>query len=74
MVKSTIATIDRLLESAIEETENEEARFKLRTARQLIDVIEQDNADLSDSLEGAKLDDELREELHKLGYLDSSSG
>jgi len=70
MSKSTIATIDRLLESAIEQTESEEARFKLRTARQLVDVIEQDHDDLSESLEEADLGDELREELRKLGYLE----
>ena len=42
--------------------------YTLRTARQLVDVVEHQHADLTTSLEQATLDAETRERLEALGY------
>ena len=42
--------------------------YTLRTARQLVDVVEHQHADLVASLEQATLDAETRERLEALGY------
>ena len=44
-----------------------EVHYTLRTARQLVDVVEHQHADLTTSLEQATLDAETRERLEALG-------
>lgn len=48
MADTPVSSIDALLKSATEEANDPEVRYKLRTARQLIDVIEQDSDELAE--------------------------
>ncbi|SEF51973.1 hypothetical protein SAMN04488133_0021 [Halobellus limi] len=70
MTNTPLNTIKQLVDSAIEETDDSGIRFKLRTASQLVDVVQSRNDDLLDSLENADLNDELQEELHNMGYIE----
>jgi hypothetical protein len=70
MANSPLDTIKRLVESTIEETENSEVHYKLQTASQLVDVVQYHHDNLVESLEETDLDDELREELRDMGYID----
>ncbi|MFC6873107.1 hypothetical protein [Halobellus marinus] len=70
MANTPIDTIKQLLETAIKETDDREVHFKLRTASQLVDVVQQHHDDLLESLEDANLNDELTEELREMGYMD----
>ncbi|MFC6874636.1 hypothetical protein [Halobellus marinus] len=70
MANSPLDTIKQLVESTIEETENSEVHYKLRTASQLVDVVQYHHDNLVESLEDTDLDDELREELRDMGYID----
>ncbi|WP_435183507.1 hypothetical protein [Halobellus sp. EA9] len=69
MPKATTDTIATLLESAIEETEDAEVHYKLRTALQLLDVVERRQESAIDLLTDEEFDGELRERLEELGYL-----
>jgi hypothetical protein len=69
MTTDTLKTIEALLEGVQEDVESPDARYKLRTARQLLSVLEQKNVDLTVALNEAVSDDELRERLRELGYL-----
>ncbi|MFB6092763.1 MAG: hypothetical protein ABEK02_07115 [Haloquadratum sp.] len=68
MAETPLDTIDQLLESAVKETSGSEVHYKLRTARQLVDVVQRHHDDLVESLEEADLDDDLREKLDEMGY------
>lgn len=70
MSKSPIDTIDTLLENAIKETEDTEVNFKLRTSCQLLDAIRNEHDKVAETLEGAELDDDLRNQLQELGYIE----
>jgi len=63
----TLDTIETLLESLLEETDDADIHYKLRTALQLLDVH---RADLTDLDEVADEDTELQERLRNLGYVD----
>ncbi|QCC48206.1 hypothetical protein DV707_11325 [Halobellus limi] len=67
---SPLSTIKQLVDSSIEKTDDSEIRFKLRTASQLVDVVQNHHDDLIDSLEDTDLDDELQEELRDMGYIE----
>lgn len=70
MAETTIGTIETLLEGAIEETEDSEISFKLRSALQLLFVIEEQHVAAREAIEEAEIDDEIREDLRELGYID----
>ena len=70
MSELAIDTIDNLLESSIEETNDAEIRFKLRTARQLLAVLRNDQEQVAQTLEEVELTEESRQQLRELGYLD----
>ncbi len=67
MSDRTLDTIETLLESLLEETDDADVHYKLRTALQLLDVH---RADLTDLDEVADEDTELQERLRNLGYVD----
>lgn len=67
MSNRTLDTIETLLESLLEETDDADIHYKLRTALQLLDVH---RADLTDLDEVADEDTELQERLRNLGYVD----
>jgi hypothetical protein len=70
MTGTTIDTIGTLLESAVDETDESEVRFKLRTALQLLTVIDREHDTASKALENAELEPGVREDLRELGYVD----
>lgn len=48
------------LERAIEEANNREVRYELRTASQLLDAVNHRNQSLTEASDNADLDDELK--------------
>lgn len=70
MGETTIGTIETLLESAIEETDDSDISFKLRSALQLLMVVEEQHVAAREAIEEAEVEDEVRHNLQQLGYLD----
>ena len=70
MTETTIDTIRTLLESAVAEADDSEVQFKLRTALQLLAVIDREHDVASEALANAEIDPGVREDLHELGYVD----
>ena len=69
MYDSSLNTIQQLVNGAIEEEDDSEINFRLRTASQLVDAVEHHEEDLSATLENADLDDELEDKLSEMGYI-----
>lgn len=74
MTQDTLIIIKKLLEAVQDDVENPDASYNLRTARQLLSVLEQRDEKVSVALKQAVSDDELRERLRDLGYLSTNSG
>lgn len=70
MSQTTLGTIETMLESVIEETDDPEIRFKLRQALQLLTFVEDQHIEVRTVLKDSDLDGETRENLQELGYLD----
>ena len=70
MSETTTDTIRAILQSVVDEVDDSEFGFKLRSALQLLDVIEEQHEGARETLEDAELEDEVRENLRELGYLD----
>lgn len=66
MPNETLGTVRQLLTAVLDETEDTEVNFKLRTALQLLDAHENDLGHLQDIADD---DAELRDRLRDLGYL-----
>ncbi|MGM0590411.1 MAG: hypothetical protein ACQETI_02065 [Halobacteriota archaeon] len=69
MSETTIDTIRTVLESVLRETEDAEIHFKLRTALQLLAVIDDREKVAREALKDSELDEDLRQQLRELGYL-----
>lgn len=65
---TTIETIAKLLEGAAAEAENPEVRYRINSARQMIDVVEHHESLLNERV-STVVDDDVREQLRDLGYL-----
>lgn len=70
MAETTIGTVEAMLESAMEESENPDVDFKLRQALQLLFIIEERHVSVREELDAAEIDEETRANLRELGYLD----
>lgn len=70
MTTSTIETIETLLESVLDLTEDSAVHFKLGTALSLLLVVKERDDVAREVLEDAELDEEVRRNLVELGYLD----
>jgi len=68
--ETTVETIDTLLESALEMSDDPEVNYKIRTALQLLYVGREEHEKLTEALDTADLDDDLRSTLADLGYLE----
>lgn len=66
MPGETLATIETLLESVLEESDRSEVRYKLRTALQLLEVH---RADFRELEAAADSDVDLEQRLRELGYI-----
>jgi hypothetical protein len=73
MGETVYNTLDTLLASVHEEVDDPELSYKLRTARQLTVVCEDQIEAYEETLEEADLDEETMEHLHQLGYLPAQS-
>jgi hypothetical protein len=71
MTETTVDTMETILTSALDETEDRDIKFKLRTALQLLVVIGEQEKAARNALEDCTLDDELRRRLRDLGYLNT---
>lgn len=70
MSTTSIERAIELTESVLEETDNSEHKFKLRTAIQLLEVIKGRHDAASDVLADCELDRQVEENLQELGYLE----
>ncbi|MDB2275772.1 MULTISPECIES: hypothetical protein [Halorubrum] len=69
MAVDVLTTMKELLGEVQEDVDNPDASYKLRTARQLLSVLEQRNEDLSMAVSEAVSDDELLDRLRELDYI-----
>lgn len=71
MGQTTLDTIDELLEGVIDETDDSEIHYKLRKARQLVEIVKQCHRDLADEGITNEVDDEeILNDLRDLGYIE----
>jgi hypothetical protein len=70
VTETTIDTIRTLLENAVAESDDSEVHFKLRTALQLLAVIDREHDAASKALANAEIEPDVREDLRELGYVD----
>lgn len=70
---TTFETVHQLLEAVQETVTDGDASFKLRTARQLLLVIEQRHDIGKRALMDADIEEETLDNLRSLGYLESST-
>lgn len=59
-----------LIRGVLQETDNDEHRFKLRTALQLVEIINDQHEVAFQTLADSELDEQTREDLQELGYLE----
>lgn len=70
MAETVVDTTRSLLEGVLTETDDAEVHFKLRTALQLLDVVEAQHDAAREALAHADLEESVRTDLRELGYLD----
>ena len=68
MDEATLETIHNLLEGALEEVNNTEARYKIKSAQQLLHVLQQRQDSVDVVLEDVN-DEDVIDNLRDLGYL-----
>jgi len=71
MAKTTLDTLDELLEGAFDDVDDPDVRYKLRSARQLVQVIQQRHDTLDEAINDALDDEEMMGRLRDLGYITS---
>ncbi len=69
MEEALFKKMDTMLESVLAEVTDPDMAFKIRTARQLLVVVEEHYAAGQDAIKEADIDDETLESLRQLGYL-----
>lgn len=67
---TTAERATELVQSVLDETTEEEHRFKLRTALQLLAIIQEQHDVANRALKDSDLDEQTRENLRELGYLE----
>ncbi|MDQ2074114.1 hypothetical protein ACODNH_23470 [Haloarcula sp. NS06] len=68
MAETTLATMDELLEGALDDVDDPEVRYKLRSARQLLQVVQQRQDIMDEAIDTAIEDEAVLENLRDLGY------
>lgn len=69
MAPTTIGRVIELTESVLEDTENDDYKFKLRTAIQLLEIVEERHHAANEVLADCDLDEQVQANLQELGYL-----
>lgn len=70
MGTQTIATIGEILDGVIEDTDDPQLSYKLRNARQLLDVVQQRHEHVNETIEDIEVDEEIVANLRQLGYIE----
>lgn len=70
MHDSSLDTVQQLIDGTIEEVEDTNISYKLRTASQLVDAIEHHEESLSETLENANIDGKIEDDLREMGYIE----
>ena len=70
MVEFTFKTIEKLLEGALDETDNPEVRYELRSVQQLLRAVQQRHENLDEALDETAGDEDILTNLRDLGYLE----
>lgn len=70
MAETTVETIDELLAGAIEDTDDRDVHYKLRNARQLLEVVRTRHEQLDEAIHEAQVDDEILDNLRESGYIE----
>lgn len=68
MAETTLATMDELLEGALDDVDDPEVRYKLRSARQLLQVVQQRQDIIDEAIDTAIEDEAVLQNLRDLGY------
>jgi len=69
MTETTLEAIDNLLRGAEDDIDNSDTVYKLRSARQLVEVLKQRQGDRDEAIEDAISDQEVLDNLRDLGYI-----
>jgi len=69
MPETTLEALDDLLRSVEENIDDSEDVYKLRSARQLVEVLKQRQVDRDEAIENAISDEEILANLRDLGYI-----
>jgi len=70
MAETTLNTIDELLEGAFDDVNDPDVRYKLRSARQLLQVVQQRHETLDEAIDDAISDEQIMSNLRDLGYIE----
>ncbi|MFC7251910.1 hypothetical protein ACFQJ5_19165 [Halomicroarcula sp. GCM10025324] len=70
MAETTLDTIDELLEGAFDDVSDPGVRYKLRSARQLLQVVQQRHETLDEAIDDAVSDEQIMSNLRDLGYIE----
>ena len=70
MAEMTLNTIDELLEGAFDDVNDPDVRYKLRSARQLLQVVQQRHETLDEAIDDAISDEQIMSNLRDLGYIE----
>jgi len=70
MAETTLDTIEELLAGAMDDVDDPEVAYRIRSARQLLAVVRKRHDDLDEAIEEAVDDRELTGALRDLGYLE----
>ena len=70
MAETTLNTIDELLKGAFDDVNDPDVRYKLRSARQLLQVVQQRHETLDEAIDDAISDEQIMSNLRDLGYIE----
>jgi hypothetical protein len=70
MAKTPLQTADEIIAGVLDDTADSDVRYKLRRARQLLEVVEMRLEDMDAALDHGDVEAELRADLRELGYLE----
>jgi hypothetical protein len=70
MAPTAIGRVIELTESVLQDTDNDEYKFRLRTAIQLLQIIKERHDAANAVLADCDLDEQVQANLQELGYLD----
>lgn len=70
MVREALDTVDEILEGAMNDIDDSDAVYKIRSARQLLELAKQRHRDHDEAIEEIISDDEVLDDLRDLGYVE----